>query len=48
MDIVWGAAEDVAKGLVTKAAKTIFELGKELGPVIVKTAAYAAFKSMLG
>lgn len=47
MDILGGAAEDAAKGLVTKVAKTILELGKELGPVVVNTAAYAFFKSML-
>jgi len=47
MEIIGGALKDIAKGQVKEAAKTIFELGKELGPVIVNTAAYAFFKSML-
>jgi hypothetical protein len=33
---------------VKKAAKQIIELGKDLGPVIVNTAAYGFFKSCLG
>ena len=47
MDILGGATEDVAKGLVKDAAKKVIELGVELGPVIVKTAAYAFFKSLM-
>jgi len=38
---------DVAKGQVKEAPKQINELGKDLGPVIIKMAAYAFFSSML-
>jgi hypothetical protein len=47
LDIIAEATKDIAKGQVKEAAKQIIELGKELGPVIVKTAAYGFFKSML-
>jgi hypothetical protein len=47
MDIIGGAMKDVAKGQVKKAAEQIIKLGKDLGPVIVNTAAYAFFKSMI-
>jgi len=46
LDIIGGVIEDIAKGQVKEATKQIIELGKELGPVIVKTAAYGFFKSM--
>jgi hypothetical protein len=48
LDIIGGAVEDFAKGQLKEAAKQIVELGKDLGPVIVNTAAYAFFKSFLG
>ncbi len=47
LDIIGGVVGDIAKGQVVEAAKQIVELGKDLGPIIVKTAAYAFFKSML-
>lgn len=46
LDIIGGAIKDIAKGQVKEAAKQIIELGKDLGPVIAKTAAYAFFSSM--
>jgi uncharacterized protein YjbI with pentapeptide repeats len=48
LDILGGALKDVAKGQVKEAAKQIYELGKELGPVVVSTAAYAFFRNCLG
>ncbi len=48
LDIIGGALKDVAKGQIKEAAKQIYELGKDLGPVIVNTAAYGFFKSCLG
>jgi hypothetical protein len=47
LDIIGGVIEDIAKGQVKEAGKQIIELAKDLGPIIVKTAAYAFFKSML-
>ena len=35
LDIIGSALKDVAKGQVKEAAKQIYELGKDLGPVIV-------------
>lgn len=46
LDIIGGVIEDIAKGQVKEAGKQIIELGKDLGPIIAKTAAYAFFKSM--
>jgi hypothetical protein len=46
LDIIGGAIKDIAKGQVKEAAKQIIELGKDLGPVIAKTAAYVFFSSM--
>jgi hypothetical protein len=48
LGIVGDALKDVAKGQVKEAAKRIVELGKDLGPVIVNTGAYAFFRSYLG
>jgi len=48
LDIIGGVMKDVAKGKVRDAAEQIIELGKDLGPVIVNTAAYGFFKSCLG
>jgi hypothetical protein len=45
-DIVGEAIKDIAKGQVKEAAKQIIELGKDLGPIIAKTAAYGFFKSI--
>lgn len=39
---------DIAKGKVKEAAKEIYELGKVVGPLIAKTAAYAYFKGLIG
>ena len=47
LDIVGSALKDVAKGQVKEAAKQICELGKDLGPVTLDTAAYAFFKNMM-
>ncbi len=47
LDIIGVAIKDIAKGQVKEAAKQIVELGKDLGPIFAKTAAYAFFKSML-
>jgi uncharacterized protein YjbI with pentapeptide repeats len=47
LDLIGSALKNVAKGQVKKAAEQIIELGKVLGPVIVNTAAYAFFKSMI-
>jgi len=46
LDIIGGAIKDIAKGQVKEAAKQIIELGKDLGPIIAKTAAYAFFGRM--
>ncbi len=48
LDIISEAIKDIAKGQVKEAAKQIIELGKDLGPLVAKTAAYAFFKSMIG
>lgn len=48
MGVVGSALKDVAKGQINEVAKRIYELGKDLGPVIVNTAAYGFFKSCLG
>ncbi len=47
LDIIGGAIKDIAKGQVKEAAKEIIKLGKDLGPIIAKTAAYGFFKSIL-
>jgi len=47
LDIIGEAIKDIAKGQVKEAAKQIIELGKDLGPIIIKTAAYGFFKSTL-
>jgi len=47
LDIIGEVIKDIAKGQVKEAAKEIIKLGKDLGPIIVKTAAYAFFRSML-
>lgn len=48
LDVIGSAIQDFAKGQVKEAAKQIYGLGKDLGPVIVNTAAYAFFKNCLG
>jgi hypothetical protein len=48
MDVVGGAIQDFAKGKVKEAATVIVDICKDLGPVIVNSAAYAFFKSYLG
>ena len=47
LDIITGAAKEFARGQVKEAVKQIYELGKDLGPVIVQTAAYAFFRNMM-
>ena len=47
LDIIGEAIKDIAKGQIKEAAKQIVELGKDLGPIIAKTAAYTFFRSML-
>ena len=47
LDIIGSALKDVAKGQVKEAAKQIYKLGKDLGPAILNTAAYAFFKNFL-
>jgi len=46
LGILDGALKDIAKEQVKKAAKIIIEMGKDLGPIIAKTAAYAFFSNM--
>ncbi|HUS72800.1 MAG TPA: pentapeptide repeat-containing protein [Sedimentisphaerales bacterium] len=46
LDIISGAIKDIAKGQVKEVAKEIIELGRDLGPIIAKTAAYAFFSNM--
>ncbi len=48
MDVIGGAIQDFAKGKVREAAAEIVSVCKDLGPVIVNTAAYGFFKSCLG
>ena len=48
LDIIGSALKDVASGQVNEAARTVCELGKELGPAIAQTAAYGFFKGLLG
>jgi len=47
LDIIGEAIKDIAKGQVKEAAKQIIELGKDFGPIVAKTAAYAFFKSLI-
>ena len=47
LGVIGGALQDFAKGQVKKAAEQIIELAKDLGPVIVNTAAYAFFRDCL-
>jgi len=47
LEIIHDALKDVAKRQITDAAKKIWELGKEFGPVIINTAAYNFFKNMM-
>lgn len=48
LDIVGETLKDVAKGQVKGAAQKIVELGKDIVPFIVDTAAYGFFKGLLG
>jgi hypothetical protein len=48
LDIIGEAIKDIAKGQVKEAAKQIIELGKDLGPVIARMAAYAFFSNIGG
>jgi uncharacterized protein YjbI with pentapeptide repeats len=47
LDIIGEAIKDIAKGQVKEAAEQIIELGKDLGPILAKTTAYAFFKNMV-
>jgi hypothetical protein len=40
--------KDVAKRQLAEAAKKVFELGRDVAPMIVNTAAYNFFKGMMG
>jgi hypothetical protein len=44
LGIIGDTLKDVAKGQIKEAAKQIYELGKEFGPVVLSSAAYAALK----
>lgn len=46
LDIVGEAIKDIAKGQVKEAAKDIIKLGKDLGPIIARTAAYTFFSNV--
>lgn len=48
IEIIRDASRDIAKGLLTEAAKKVVGLGAQLGTWFVKTAAFAFFKSQLG
>jgi hypothetical protein len=48
LEVIHDALKDVAKRQLTEAAKKIWELGKEVGPVIISTQAFNFFKNMLG
>ncbi|UCG57560.1 MAG: hypothetical protein JSU70_22180 [Phycisphaerales bacterium] len=48
LDVIGGAIEAFANGQLKEAAKQILELGKDLGPVMMNTGAYAFFKNWLG
>lgn len=48
LEIIHDALKDVAKRQLAEAAKKVLELGKDFGPMIVNTAAYTFFKSMMG
>ncbi len=45
LEIIGEAIKDIAKGQIKESAKEIIRLGKDLGPIIANTAAYAFFKS---
>jgi hypothetical protein len=48
LDLIGDAIKDIAKGQIKEAAKQIFELSKDIGPLIINTTAYTFFKSILG
>ena len=48
LETIHDALKDVAKRQLTEAAKSIWELGKEVGAPIINTAAYNFFGNMLG
>ena len=47
-EVIHDTLKDVAKRQLSDAAKKIWELGKEVGPAIINTAAYSFFKNILG
>ena len=47
-EIIHDSLKDDAKRQLKEAAKKIWELGKEVGPVVASTAAYTFFKKILG
>jgi uncharacterized protein YjbI with pentapeptide repeats len=47
LDIIGGLLKKAAEGQMKEAAKQLYELGKEFGPVVLSSAAYAALKSMM-
>lgn len=48
LEIIHDALKDVAKKQLSEAAKKIWELGKEVRPVVANTAAYVFLKKMIG
>jgi len=48
IEIIHDALKDVAKRQLAEAAKKVLELGKDVAPMIVNTAAYNFFKGMMG
>jgi hypothetical protein len=46
LDIIGGGIKDIAKGQVKEAANQIIQLGKDLGPIVAKTAAYGFFANL--
>jgi len=48
LEIIHDALKDIAKRQLVEAAKKVLELGKNVAPMIVNTAAYNFFRSMTG
>ena len=46
LDIIGGGIKDIAKGQVKEAANQIIQLGKDLGPIVARTAAYGFFANL--
>lgn len=48
MEVIGTAIQDIAKGKVEEAVRQIVELGKEIGPTMTKSAAFAILKMLQG